>query len=304
MYRELLRILFNNIGVKSVSVIIAFLVWVAVLGSKKVEVSKEIPLQILTAPKVVVANDVPQKVTFKLSGPKAFLRGVLNRPELPIVVNLTGTNPGLVTYRFFSDSIHLPIGVKAVSITPQAILIKLENEKEETIPVRLDLKGSLPEGYELVSATVDPPQARVRGAKGAVSAVTELITRPIELSTLRQDLNEVTSFEAERYPGVQILEPLPRMKLEVRAVSANFRIKNVQVKILSTLQSRTREPNITLFVRAEQEDLKTLNPNQVTAEVDLRGKSKGEYHEPVKVTLPPKISLVKIVPERVHITLH
>src|SRR3954468_16624660 len=113
-------------GTKLISVAIAVVLWMIVLGSRNVEATKEIPLEIITPSDIVPANEIPDRIAFRLSGPKAFLRTVLDRKEEPIRVNLSGAKPGLVTYRFFSDNIRVPIGVKVVSINPTAILIKLE----------------------------------------------------------------------------------------------------------------------------------------------------------------------------------
>src|SRR6185437_7418841 len=115
----------SNFGTKLISVGIAIVLWFVVLGSRNVEATKEIPLEVITPADLVVANDVPAKIAFRLSGPKAFLRAVLDRRDEPVRVNLAGAKPGLVTYRFFSDNIRVPIGVKVLSISPTAILIKL-----------------------------------------------------------------------------------------------------------------------------------------------------------------------------------
>src|SRR5579871_4788238 len=113
----------SNLSLKIVSVIIAVVLWFVVLGSRNVEVSKDVPVEIITPADLVVANEVPDKVTFRISGPKAFLRNILNRREDPIRVNLSSAKAGLVTYRFFSDNIQIPIGVKVLSIVPTAIIV-------------------------------------------------------------------------------------------------------------------------------------------------------------------------------------
>src|SRR4051812_36162768 len=84
-------LLTSNIGTKLVSVVIAIVLWAVVLGSRSVEVSKEVPLEIMTPEDLVVANDLPDKIVFRLYGPKAFLRNILDRHEDPIRINLSGT---------------------------------------------------------------------------------------------------------------------------------------------------------------------------------------------------------------------
>src|SRR5689334_22531141 len=97
----------SNLATKLISLAIAIVLWIVVLGSRNVEVTKEIPLEVITPADIVPSNDIPDRIAFRLSGPKAFLRAVLDRREEPIRVNLSGAKPGLVTYRFFSDNIRV-----------------------------------------------------------------------------------------------------------------------------------------------------------------------------------------------------
>src|SRR6185295_8169444 len=104
----------------------------------------EIPLEVITPADIVPANEMPGRIPARLSGPKAFLRSILDRREEAIRANLSGAKPALVTYRFFSDNIRVPIGVKVLSINPTAILIKLEYLKRRDVPVRVEIKGAPP----------------------------------------------------------------------------------------------------------------------------------------------------------------
>jgi len=273
------------------------------LGSRNVEVTKEIPLEIITPADIVPANEIPEKIAFRLSGPKAFLRSILDRKEEPIRVNLSGAKPALVTYRFFSDNIRVPIGVKVLSINPTAILIKLEYLKRKDVPVHLDLKGAPPEGFHLVKAEIKPEVIRIKGAESRVDSITEVSTQPLDISHLEKNLEREVPIDLNRY-NVQIDSELPRAFLEVEPASANFRIKNVDIQVISSYKVRVEEKSVTVLVRASPEDLQNLDRSQVFGVVDLTGKPKGKYHEPVKVTLPKSIGLVKTVPDTVNVVLY
>ncbi|MGZ3686858.1 MAG: CdaR family protein [Bdellovibrionota bacterium] len=293
-----------NLGTKIISIFIAVFMWAIVLGSRNVEVSKDMALELITPQDLVASNEVPDKVTFKLSGPKAFLRAVLDRHEDPIRVNLTGQKPGLVTYRLFSDNIRLPIGVKVLSINPAAILVKLEYVKRRDVPVKVELRGSLPDGFKLGHVSVHPEVVRIKGPESKIDSVTEISTAPIDLSNLRQTLDREVSMDLSRQ-GVQIDGALPRVQVEVEPISANFRIKNVDIRVLSSYKVRLEESTVSVLVRAMPKDLKQLDRNHIYAVVDLTGKSKGRYVDvPVKVTLPENVGLAKVIPDHVTVTLY
>lgn len=293
----------TNLGTKTVSIVIAIVLWVVVLGSRSVEATKEIPLEIITPADIVPSNEIPDRITFRFSGPKAFLRAILDRHEEPIHVNLSDAKPGLVTYRFFSDNIRVPIGVKVLSINPTALLIKLEYLKRREVLVKPILQGSPPEGYRIVNTTVKPEYVRVKGAESRVDAISEISTIPVDVSELRQSIEREVALDLNRNT-LQIESALPKISITVEPVSANFKIKNVDVRVISLYKTKIEEKNVTVLVRADSNDLKSLDKSQVYAVVDMTGKEKGKYLEPVKVTLPKNIGLVKVIPSHVNVTLY
>jgi YbbR domain-containing protein len=296
-------ILAENPGTKLISVVIAVLLWFVVLGSRNTEVAKEVPLQIVTAPNVAIASDTPDRVVFRLSGPGAFLRTILDRRDDPIRVDLTGTRSGQVTYRFFSDSIHLPIGVQVQNINPPSITVQLEELKIKRVPVKVDLQGLPPEGFSILNTDVEPQEIEVRGPESHVAQVTELRTQPIDVSGAKHGFERKASFELKRL-GVQLNGDAPMVRVAVAATSANFRIKNVPVKIKTSLRYRLRIKEVTVLVRASREDMDALDEAQVYAEADLSGKPAGRYEGRLRVYVPDNIALVKSEPESVSVVLY
>ncbi len=293
----------QNLGTKLISIGVAIVLWIVVLGSRNVEVTKEIPLEVITPADIVPSNDIPDRIAFRLSGPKAFLRAILDRREDPIRVNLAGAKPGLVTYRFFSDNIRVPIGVKVLSVNPTAILIKLEYVKRREVPVRPTLQGMSPEGFRIVKADVKPPTIRIKGAESRVDAVNEVTTLPFDVSGVRQSVERDVGVDLQRL-NVQLDGPLPRLFVEIQPLSPNFRIKNVDIRVLSSYKARLDEKTVTVLVRADAKSLRSLDKDRVYAVLDLNGKPKGHYVEPVKVTLPEDVGLVKVIPDKVGVTLY
>ena len=293
----------HNIGTKFISVLLDFILRGIVLGSRNVEVIKEIPIEIITQADVMPSNEIPEKIAFRLSGPKAFLRSILDRREEPIKVNLMGVKPALVTYRFFADNIRVPIGVKVMSVTPTAILIKLENVKRRDVPVRVETRGALPEGYHLSQVSVSPELVRLKGPESKMESVTEVSTVPIDISNLKRNLDKEVNLDLVRL-GVQLEGASPRVNVEVQPTSANFKVKNVDIRVISSYKVKLEEKAVTVLIRATPKDMETLDRGHIFAEVDLTGKEKGKYIEPIRVSLPKEMGLVRVIPEKVHVTLY
>jgi YbbR domain-containing protein len=293
-----------NIGTKLISIAIAIILWFVVLGSRNVEVTKEIPLEVITPSDIVASNEIPDRVSFRLSGPKVFLRTVLDRHDEPIRVNLAGAKPGLVTYRFFSDNIRVPIGVKVMSINPTAILIKLEYVKRREVPARVTLQGVPPDGMRVVRTELRPATVRIKGPESKVDGVNEISTLPVDLSAFKQTTEKEVALDLSRF-GVQLDGPAPHLYVEMEPMAANYRIKNVDVRVLTSYKAKVDESTVNVLVRADAPMLKSLDRSNVYAVVDLRGKPKGKYNdEPVRINLPDAVSIIKVVPSKVNVTLY
>jgi YbbR domain-containing protein len=304
----------NNFGTKLISLLVAFILWIVVLGSHGVEVTKEIALEVVTPEELVPAGELPEKIAFRLSGPKAFLRAILDRREDPIRVNLKGAKAGAITYRFFSDNIRLPIGVKVLSITPPSIPIRLEPLRRREVPVRLETRGAPPEGFRIVRASVLPAEVRLKGAETRLSGLTEVATVPVDVSQLRRNYEAPVLLDLARL-GVQVDGEAPRVRIEVEPSSANFRLKNVEVRVVGiptgagAPRVTVEEKSVTIFVRAAPEELGSINRSEVYAVVDLgalgeaRDRKQGRYTLPVEVRLPPGLALVRVVPDSVTVTV-
>ncbi|MGK5087565.1 CdaR family protein [Bdellovibrionota bacterium FG-2] len=303
MLRKLLDFLTANLVTKLISVAIALLLWVIVLGSRNVEVTKEIPIEINTSSDVVPANEIPEKIAFRLSGPKAFLRAIVDRHEDPIRVNLSGAKPGLVTYRFFSDNIKIPIGVKVLSVSPAAILIKLEAIKKREVPVKVELRGVPPEGFRIGKLELKPEVIRIKGPESRIENITQILANPIDVSHFKESVEKEVGLDLARL-GVQLEGPLPKISIGIEPVTANFRIRNVDVRVISSGRVRLDEKTVTVMVQAEAKEMKFLDRSRVYAVIDMSDKPKGQYFEAVKVILPEGVGLVRVIPDRIGVTLY
>ncbi len=292
----------SNLPTKLVSVLVAIVLWFIVLGSRNTEVIKEVPIQIITADDIVAANDIPDKVNFTLTGPKAFLRSLLDRIEPTIRVDLTRSRPGIVTYRFFPDSIRVPLGVKVQAVNPSKVQIWLEKVKERRVPIEIELQGILPEGFRIVDKSVFPSNVLIRGAKSKIAKVSEVFTDPIDLTYLKHPVQKEVSLNIPQI-GVQAEPVSPKVILDIRASTANYRMKKIAVKVLSDRRASSLIKSVTAFLRVDQSQIGTLNINQFSAQVDLRGRARGTYTAKVVVKVPDQVGLVKVVPSEIAVEL-
>ena len=293
----------NHLATKLVALFVAAVLWVVVLSSRSVELTKDIPLETILPSDLIITNELPDRIAFRLSGPKAFRKALLERPELPIKVNLSAAKTGFISYNFTSDDIKLPPGMKVLSISPGSIRIKLEKVKSTKVPVRLDLRGAPAEGYKIIKTQIIPEQVRIKGARQTIGRIKEIVSLPVDISDMTSDYEETLSFDPIN-TDFKLDEPAPKVFLQIKASVPNFKLKNIAIKVLTAHRYKISSPKITVYVRAPVDMLKSIDHSQVFAEIDLKDKPKGKYTVPVTVTTPKNIGVVRAVPDQVNITLY
>ncbi len=291
----------KNLGLKLLSFMLAGVLWVAVFGSRTVEVSKEIPFEVVLNDRQILIEPVPEKVIFRLSGPKAFLRTLQNRPEDPIKANVSNIPGGVVTHRIFSDLLKLPLGVRVLSITPNAVPIKIEERVVKMVPVSLQLRGQLPGGLKVTRAEVLSPTVRVTGPKSRVDGFKYLSSLPIDLSLIDQTTVLPLSFDLKPF-GVDIDGANPEALIEVQGKGQAYRIRHVPVKLRSNKKGLVADQEVTLIVRTDDPNPK-IEGDQFAAEIDARDLPSGEHVRWIHVSVPENLKWVRSLPAQTKITI-
>lgn len=295
-----------NMPLKLLSILISIVLWFAVLGSRNVEINKEVPIEIITPDELIVSNEVPDKVSFRMSGPKAFLRSILNRKEDPIRINFSNAKAGVSTYRLFQDNIQVPMGVKVLTVNPSSITVKLETVKHKEVPLRLVTKGTSAPGFNLSNLTLTQDSIKLKGPESKISSLKEIATIPIDLSELTESGEKEVGLDFTGESGVMLDERAPTIKYEVNQVTANFKIRNADIKVnaASGKKYKVEPKEVTIFVKCTADELKEVNRSKVFGIVNVTDKPNGTYDVPISVTLPPNIKLIKIVPQKAKVTIY
>lgn len=293
---------FHNLAWKVLSLFVAFGIWFVVMSSNSIELPKEVALELDLPSGLVVANEVPDRVTFRLSGSKFFLRTVANSLDT-IRIDLTKAKTGPTYYKIEKESIHLPIGVKILSISPSTINPVLEPVDRRSVPVEIVQKNEVPNGYRLVRLQAMPKNVRIKGPRGVIEKISEIRSQPIDLSdipaSLKWDLPLRTG-----HPAVSFDEEVePKVSVEVEPTGSNFRVAGVPLKVKASKSFTVKPERVALYVNCPPNLIKTLTPDRVRAYVDVAETRSGTYVREVKADLPTGVKLVRVVPDRVQVQL-
>lgn len=214
------KLLTENWTLKLISLIFALILWVFIMGERRLEVGYRVPLELQNIPVgLMVANEVPSLVDVRVSGPRTLLMKV-SPNDISITVDLTDLQPGLTTFKRLEERLNLPSGLRVTRLSPSFIDLKLERIKQKLVPVKISLTGEPLHGYQVGSVKAMPARVIVEGAETELKSVHEVTTDAVDLNGVNEGfslivplvhLGTYTYFKDEKTTEVQV---------EIQAVEA------------------------------------------------------------------------------------
>lgn len=194
----------ESLALKAVSLLLALILWITILGFKREEVRKNVKLEPLLPPGMVVVNKIPSHIQFTLSGPRVVLKNIEKKIQ-PIRPDLRRTRETTVGFSVSEDLLgELGNGVRVTGFYPPNILIRLEEVVERYVTVKGNLKGFPGPGYEVRSVKVSPPKVAVSGPKGLLEMVEAIGTEPMDIEGLTGTKEGLVSVEVDSSQGFQL----------------------------------------------------------------------------------------------------
>ena len=207
--------LMDNLGLKLLSIALAFLLWAVVVGDQKVEVTMNVPLEIGALPQdLVLLHDPPEAAEVRLRGPKTLVATLT--PREVAVKNFPGNlveGENLATIR--PEMIRVPRGIEVVDVAPRRIRLLLDTMAVREVEVRPRIEGVPASGCILKRVTSSPPRVRLSGPRSELRRLARVYTLPISLE------GHTTSFSTRA-----MLEPLGR---QIRALDESPLIVAVEI---------------------------------------------------------------------------
>lgn len=211
------RRLTSNLGWKLASVLLSVLLWFAMVGEPELVAIQPIPLLYRNLPKgLLLVSDAPDQIRAELRGPS----GKLTRESLSEVfaaVDLAGVNsPGTQTFTLSESDFTLPQGVSFLRAVPSQVSLHFDHMMTKTVPVLIQVSGTLPHGYRLAGRSGQPETLQVAGPEARVSLIQSAETDPVNLNGLTQDADiKVNAFVSDA--RVQFTAP-PVIKVHLTVV--------------------------------------------------------------------------------------
>lgn len=290
---------------KLISFFLAVTLWFYVLNSEQLVVEAKFPISIEEPKGLAVSSKLPDYITVRLAGSRAFISKV-DLPDEPIIISLSKSEirNRQALIRFKESMIPAPFGVKIQEIYPSSLEVELDKIAQKKVPVKVRYTGELDSKLKLVSSHVYPDKVSLKGPRSVLREMDFVSTSFINLADLKVDGTiavEVSSDDSR----VQINEKNNTVNFEykVRSKSSNFSMAQVPIFFLSQTKSyRASHSNVDLELLVIDKESRELKKEDVRVIAEV---SSGEKLQEIKLKaeLPRDVHLVSIRPEVIEVKL-
>ncbi len=174
-------ILLNNLGLKGISLVLAFLLWLQVGSQQNFQRTISVPLEFYNlAADLEITGDYRKEVDVIIRAQ----RRVESVGRMSAVIDFENARPGTEIIPLTADRniTNIPSGVEVLGIIPARLRLELERITEKTVRVEPEIQGEPAPGYQLADVRAWPGEVTVTGPESSVDKMTNARTVPIDIS--------------------------------------------------------------------------------------------------------------------------
>lgn len=303
--RETIRNLFlRNKELKLVSLLLATISWYAIRRAISFEaVLRDVPLRMEVDEGWAVLESSAQSVDVVFVGSQDSLRN-LDPEKTAVRVDLKGkTAEGSIDVTLRPRDVKALGSARAVGINPSVVELSLDREGEVKVPVKAELAGELPVGFEIEKSVCTPATVLVFGPSSKIKEVQSVISAPIDLG------GRTRSFQTRvplRLPSDRVIgriEPdsaVVDVTLVERSATRDLQDVRVNALISPDLGPAVRIwPNKVNLVLSGRSDLiNSVQRSDIHAYIDCSDlEPAASYDLPVRVYAPAGIKVISVAPD-------
>ncbi|MDI6800590.1 MAG: CdaR family protein [Thermodesulfovibrionales bacterium] len=176
--------IFNNMGLKILSVAIAISLWFFVTYRGQSEMVIDAPIEFKNVPeRLELLKQNIKVVSLNISGHERLLKG-LNPMAVRVVIDLANAKKGETLYYFDKNNVVIHSNIKVLRMDPMSVRVTLDESISKIVPVRVNITGVPESGYRIKSVKARPLSVEVEGAKIEIDRIFVLRTESLDISGL------------------------------------------------------------------------------------------------------------------------
>ncbi len=304
LIKTVYNLLIKNLHLKIISVVLAFIVFLAVhmYNNKEVIQSLDINLSLSLPENSMVVNKIPRKVAILVKGPLSEIKKI-KKENISLPVHLEESKTIILNEYNISEFKNINI----IQIIPKTIDIVIEEVAEKKVPIQFNIINEVPAGYKYKKKPeLNKKFVTVIGPKSSVDLLKKVYSEPLNQATIIGSESKILKLKLE--------SSLLRFK-NTREVSVSYQLveefitkemKNLNIKFLNCdLEKngiKALKSKVKLVVRMPYSLKNKFNDSDFFVYADLKNCSKFEYLTSVKLSIAvphKKITTKYIIPDTV-----
>ena len=285
---------FRHLGLKLLSVGLAVLLWVGVLGQHVVERGVRVPLEFQNRPAALeIVGTPPTTADVRLRGTSSLLSR-LQPGEVVAILDLASARPGARLFDLRTDQVRVPFGVEVAQVVPGTVALEFDRASSRVVPVQPMVDGEPAPGYVVSKISVEPANVEIVGPQSRVRQVLSATTETVVIDEATAPVKDVVNVGVTD-ASVRLREPQSAViVVEIIPAPVTRDLADVPVRLRNAgagLRAHVDPAIVTVSLRGGRGVLEKLSTDAVTAFIDLAGLGPGRYTLPIRVDLPPEAGL-------------
>jgi YbbR domain-containing protein len=176
------KLLFENLGFKIVSVLLAIMLWFFVTSRGESEMSIDVPLEYKNIPAgLEIVNHSMKTVTLNIKGQERFMK-TIKPSDIRVPLDLSKAKKGEGVYYIDRNDLRLPRSISIMNINPSSIRITTEETMTKTVRVLPLITGEPAIGYYKKAVEVSPQSVVIEGVRSEILKTGSVKTEPLDIS--------------------------------------------------------------------------------------------------------------------------
>lgn len=282
--------LFDNVGLKVVSMICALAIYAFFHGAETVQRTFSVGVVSVMPPETAnrqLRTPLPTEVGVTVRGPRTELDRMTAGDLGSLKLDLrTGHESKL---ELDPNALSVPAGVKVEQIFPASVTVRWDDVINSKIKVQVRRTGELEPGLVVQSTIVDPEAVLVRGPRSVVDVMQSVRTIDFDISGLGEGTHKrLLALDAPPDGIVYDIEEVTAA-VEVAQEQRTATFAAVPVEVVGMPKAKVQPPVVTIRVKGPAELVRSLERASVVPRVEIpeadRAKP-GSHLEKVIVDLP------------------
>lgn len=297
---------FRQLGLKTLAITLASVLWLTVAGEHVVERSLRVPLEFRNIPEALeIVGNTPDTVDVRLRGSSAVLSRV-QPGEIVAVIDLSAARTGSRLFHLRNEEVRAPFGVEVSQVTPATLSLALEKSARRRVPVVPPTEGDPAPGFVIGRVTVDPQTVEIVGPDSHVRLVAEATTEPVSVKDARTRVRDGVTIGVADSSVRLVQAKNANVTVEIWPAPVERRMPEVPVRwrnLGSGLRAQVGPQLVQVTVRGSKDPLAALRGDSVQAFVDLAGLGSGRYNLRVQVDPAENFGVVAVDPAVVSVSI-